>query len=219
MYRHPYLLTRARPPTDFCPASVPLVPPDPTTDLADWDALRQGHDPALDRLIARWQRPLVSFAFRYLHDASEARALTAETFIRLYRHRARLNARSNPAAWLFTTLANLCHNHSRWRRRHPTVPLEAASGDPSSSAAPSSWLAASEAAPNLALQQDELVGALQKATDNLSHDLRATLLLHHYEHLSYREIGAILGCSERGVETRLYRARRQLREQLQGFLD
>lgn len=197
---------------------VTLLPSDPTTDLADWNSLRQGDDTALDRLIARWQRPLASFAFRYLHDAAEARALTAETFIRLYRHRARLSERSNPSAWLFTTLTNLCHNHSRWRRRHPTVPLEAASGDPSNPAAPSSWLAASEAAPNLTLQQDERVNALQKAADNLPHDLRATLLLHHYEHLSYREIGAILGCSERGVETRLYRARRQLREQLRDFL-
>jgi RNA polymerase sigma-70 factor (ECF subfamily) len=40
------------------------------------------------------------------------------------------------------------------------------------------------------------------------------MLLHHYERLSYREIAAIAHCSERGVETRLYRARQQLRQRL-----
>jgi RNA polymerase sigma-70 factor (ECF subfamily) len=32
--------------------------------------------------------------------------------------------------------------------------------------------------------------------------------------MSYREIAAVLGCSEKAVETRLYRARRELRERL-----
>src|SRR5204863_16289 len=76
---------------------------------------------------------------------------------------------------------------------------------------PAAWLASPEPAPNVILQQDELVGALRKAVDSLSHDLRTTLLLHHYEQLSYREISAVLGCSEKGIETRLYRARLQLR--------
>jgi RNA polymerase sigma-70 factor (ECF subfamily) len=55
-------------------------------------------------------------------------------------------------------------------------------------------------------------------TRRLPHDLKTALLLHHYEQLSYREIGSVVGCSERGVETRLYRARQRLREELAGFL-
>ena len=39
-------------------------------------------------------------------------------------------------------------------------------------------------------------------------------LLHHYEALSYREIAAVIGCGERGVEARLARARRRLKQQL-----
>ena len=61
------------------------------------------------------------------------------------------------------------------------------------------------------MAQDESLAAVRAAIAQLPHDLRATVLLHHYEHLSYREIAAITGCSERGVETRLYRARQQLR--------
>jgi len=195
------------------------VLPDPDTDLADLDLLRRGDDRALDRLIARWQRPLAGFAFRYLHDETEARDLTAETFVRLYQNCARLKPRANLAAWLFTTLGNLCHNRNRWRRRHPDVPLDAAPAGSPASAAPAAWLPSPEAAPNVILQQDERVDALQKAVGGLPHDLRVTLLLHHYEQLSYREIGAILGCSDKGIETRLYRARREIRKSMVKFLD
>jgi RNA polymerase sigma-70 factor, ECF subfamily len=56
--------------------------------------------------------------------------------------------------------------------------------------------------------------ALGAAIDRLPHELKTTLLLHHYEHLSYRDIGEVTGCSERGVETRLYRARLRLKDEL-----
>ena len=72
--------------------------------------------------------------------------------------------------------------------------------------------------PDTALEHDEACEAVREAIDRLPHDLKITILLHHYERLSYREIGAITGCSERGVETRLYRARQRLREELAGFL-
>jgi RNA polymerase sigma-70 factor (ECF subfamily) len=65
-----------------------------------------------------------------------------------------------------------------------------------------------------ALQRDESVAAVREAIARLPHDLMTTFLLHHYEGLSYGEIGAVLGCSERGVETRLYRARQRLRQWL-----
>jgi len=57
-------------------------------------------------------------------------------------------------------------------------------------------------------------GRLQAAIDDLPPEQKTVLLLHHYEQLTCRQIAAIVGCSERGVETRLYRARQRLRAQL-----
>jgi RNA polymerase sigma-70 factor (ECF subfamily) len=79
-------------------------------------------------------------------------------------------------------------------------------------------VASGDASPDAALARDETLEAVRLAIDGLSHDLKVTLLLHHYEHLSYREIAEITHCSERGVETRLYRARQQLRDQLATFI-
>lgn len=188
----------------------------PVSDQAGLQALREGRDSALDELIARWQRPLFAFAWRYVQNSTDAHDLVAETFVRLHQQRDRLRADTKLSAWLFTTLSNLCHNHYRWRRRHPTVSLDAPIADTDASA--HDTIPSDCPEPNAALEHDEACAAVRAGIDRLPHDLKTTLLLHHYEQLSYREIGAVVGCSERGVETRLYRARQRLREDLAGFL-
>ena len=185
---------------------------DPATDRSNLHELQKGDTSALNRLIARLQRPLLSFAFRYVQNSSDAQDLVAETFVRLYQRRAQLRQDTNLSAWLFTTLTNLCHNHHRWKRRHPSVAF--GPGEAGESAASAMNPVAPESSPDAALVKDESLDALKCAIDALPHDLKVSVLLHHYEHLSYREIAAITRCSERGVETRLYRARAQLRSEL-----
>ena len=182
---------------------------DSVTDHADLLALQQGEAAALNRLIARWQRPLHHFAYRYVQNATDAGDLVATAFVRLYQQRLRLRPDTKLSAWLFTTLANLCHNHHRWLRRHPTVALDAPADG--GGGTPCIELASDQPTPPAVLEQRETVAAVRAAIDQLPHDLKVTLLLHQYDHLSHREIGEITGCSERGVETRLYRARKQLR--------
>lgn len=197
------------------------TPHDHASDLAALLALQQGEVAALNRLIERWQRPLHHFAYRYVQNSADAEDLVASTFVRLYQQRQRLRADTKLSAWLFTTLSNLCHNHHRWKRRHPTVALERP--DSSFSSDPDRNQRAfdpcsDQPTPDAVLENSETVTAVRAAIDRLPHDLKVTLLLHHYDHLSYREIGEITGCSERGIETRLYRARHQLKGMLSGLL-
>lgn len=192
------------------------MPADPN-DAADLRALQAGSDRALDRIIARWERPLFSFAWRYLRHEADARDVAIEAFVRLYQQRSRLRTDSNVSAWLFTTAANLCRNHHRWRRRHPSVALDPAAGNGGHEAG--LHIPDDSPAPDDVLEHKEALEALGRAIDALPHDLKTVLLLHHYEHLSYHEIGAITGCRERGVETRLYRARQQLRLAVEPFIN
>jgi RNA polymerase sigma-70 factor (ECF subfamily) len=192
------------------------VPTDPTTDRAALLALQQGEAAALNRLITRWERPLLGFAHRYLQNHADAEDMVAETFVRLYRQRERLRTDTKLSAWLFTTLVNLCHNHHRWKRRHPSIALDAPTAAGENRPAPEP--ASTQPGPDASLVQDETLAAVRAAIARLPHDLRITVLLHHYDRLPYREIAEITGCSERGVETRLYRARQQLRQMLADLL-
>lgn len=187
--------------------------PDATQDFALFQALQGGNDTALNRIIERWEQPLFAFAWRYTRNQADAKDLASETFVRLYQQRERLRPDTKLSAWLFTTLTNLCHNQHRWRRRHPALSLDAAqAGEGSEFEAIASDAPSAEAG----LVRDEAFDALTGAINELPHDLKVTVMLHYHEQLSYREIGVILGCSERGVETRLYRARQQLRQRLVG---
>ncbi len=177
---------------------------DPQQDREDLRALQAGQEAALDRLMFRWQQPLLNFAYRYLHNGADAQDVVAGVFVTFYRDSRGLAADTVVPSWLFTVAANRCRNQLRWRRRHPaeTWDLAAAKSDES---APE---------PDQALVQAESQQRLKTAVEQLPHDLKVAILLHHYEGLSYREIAAVVGCGERGVETRLYRARSLLKQAL-----
>jgi len=196
------------------------VSSDPSTDRITLVALQQGDTMALNRLISRWERPLLSFAYRYVQNSADAHDLVANVFVRLYQQRAKFRPDTNVSAWLFTALTNLCHNHHRWKKRHPTIPLDpfTREEDGMRPGASAGDLASEQPGPASTLAQDELLAAIRNAIATLPHDLRVTILLHHYENLSYREIGDITHCSKRGVETRLYRARQQLRKILGNYI-
>jgi RNA polymerase sigma-70 factor (ECF subfamily) len=188
------------------------MPADPDLDRTLMAALAGGRDSALDDIIARWEQPLRSFAYRYLYHAADVDEVVEETFVRVYQKRESFVPASNFAAWLFTIAANLCRHRLRWRRRHPSDSIDV----PDTDDAPSlgSTIADNNPDPALAAENNERITALRAAIDKLPHDQRTVFLLHSYENLSYKEIAVVVGCSERGVETRLYRARQTLRSTL-----
>ena len=55
-----------------------------------------------------------------------------------------------------------------------------------------------------------------QAVCDLSEQLRSVVVLYYYEGFSAREIGSLLRISEANVKTRLSRARKRLRELLEG---
>lgn len=175
--------------------------------------LAEGEEKALNDLMERWQKPLVSFVTRYVKNREDALDLAQETFVRVYRHRKRYRPTGQFSTWLFTIAANLCRNHARWQTRHPT-------------------LVASQAGPE---EKEDLMAAFDQFTDtpdqqavrreetrliesevrSLPHDLRVALLLSVFEGLPHQQIAGVLGCSPKAVEMRIYRARKQLQEALE----
>lgn len=191
------------------------MPHDTQTDLRLLEELRNGRDSALNEIMNRWEKPLTSFAWRYVQNETDARDLVQETFVKVYKYKDKFRPDTRLSAWLFTTLANQCRNFGRWKRRHPTVALQDMSGSPDNSEhAVQVDPKDAQPTPERSAETNDLVIHLQKAINGLSHDLKTTLLLYQYEGLSYKEIGEIVGCSPKGVETRLYRTRKQLKRVL-----
>jgi len=64
----------------------------------------------------------------------------------------------------------------------------------------------------------ELEGQVQRCLMRLRADLRTLIVLRDVQGLSYREIAGILGCPEKVVKSRLFRARTKLRELLEPYV-
>jgi RNA polymerase sigma-70 factor (ECF subfamily) len=75
-------------------------------------------------------------------------------------------------------------------------------------------LAGRGSSPSSRLQRDELRDRVQTALARLGERDREVLVLRYLEHLSTREIAAVLGLAEAGVKTRQLRALQRLRDLL-----
>ena len=177
--------------------------------------LIQGDDLALNELMERWQKPLHSFILRYVGNHTDSIELAEETFVRVYHHRSRFNFKSKFSTWLFTIATNLCRHHARWRTRHPTSSLDDTASMEEISE--DNLSISAEETPSRLAERSELAKLVQAEIEKLPHDLKTVVLLFEYENLSYHEIGGILGCTAKAVETRLYRARKLLAKKLAGI--
>jgi RNA polymerase sigma-70 factor (ECF subfamily) len=190
---------------------------DDAADVAAMLRLRDGDDLALNELMSRWQRPLVRFLYRFTLSEPDAVDLAQETFVRVYEHRAKYDARGKFSTWLYTIAGNLCRNHARWKSRHPTVSMETALAVNSEKTL-GDQLADDRATPVQTAQKNELAAAVRDAIQSLPADQRTATLLHEYEDAAYADIAAALDCSIKAVENKLYRARQTLREKLARWL-
>jgi RNA polymerase sigma factor (sigma-70 family) len=180
-------------------------------DRADMLRLKGGDDLALNDLMSRWQIPLVSFIQRYVGNEAEALDLAQETFVRIFESRRRYKPDAKFSTWMFTIASNLCRNFFRWQSRHPAIPLDAPAPNGRSMG---DTVESSSASPSDTAERDELAAAVREQIHALPHDLKIAILLFEYEDLSHQEIAGVLGCSAKAVETRLYRARKILRQKL-----
>ncbi len=185
-------------------------------DVHDMSRLEAGEDAALDRLMERHAGKLYNYLLRCLQNEEDAADVAQETFVKVYRHRSRYNPAQKFSTWLYAIATNLVKDRCRWRTRHPEVSLDADS-NPSETAFRDS-LPGDAPSPRERVQAEERSESVRKAVAELPEELRQPLVLFEYEDRSHAEIGAILGCSAKAVETRLYRARRLLRSSLAGLL-
>ena len=173
--------------------------------------LQAGEEQAFRELLARWQRPILSFVYRLTGDAGAADDIAQEVFVRVFRKIGEFRPRPGGAAfstWLFQIARNAALDHRRQRARRPAEPLDAATCE----------VAAPTPSPETVAVYGEIGAEIARAIAALPEDQRTALVLAEYEELPVAEIAAVMECSQKAVESRLYRARQTLRQQLAHLL-
>jgi RNA polymerase sigma-70 factor (ECF subfamily) len=178
------------------------------------DLCRRGDPEAFARLVSLHERMVYNLAARLLGDAEEARDLSQEVFLLVYRTLGRFEGKSSLKTWIYRIVVNQCRNRQRWwrrRRRERSCPLE----DVTPSDEARMAVSAGSRSPFDELERREQSGRVQAALARISFDHRAVLLLREVEGLSCEEIAAALHVPSGTVKSRLSRARDGLRAALQ----
>ena len=163
---------------------------------------RQSGEQAFERLYRSHVQDVYRYALMILRNRDDAEDVAQTTFLKAYRAYQRGERPRHPRQWLITIAHNTCGTRIRDARRRPReVALEEQQFEP---------------APVGGGEVD--VQELVRAVGALSFNQRAALVMRELEGRTYAEIAEVLELSTSAVETLLFRARRALREQLEGTL-
>jgi RNA polymerase sigma factor (sigma-70 family) len=165
--------------------------------------LRKGQ---ADRTFERLYRAHVGDIYRYAlavtGNQADAEDVAQTTFMNAYRALERGERPVKPGNWLITIAHNVCRQRYRQSSRRPTEVVF--NEDVAEAIVPS------DDAPTAA--------DIQRALGHLPLSQREALVMRELEGRSCADIAERLGLSVSAVETLLFRARRALREQLEGNL-
>jgi RNA polymerase sigma-70 factor (ECF subfamily) len=159
-------------------------------------------DRGFERMYRRHVGDVYRYALAVMRNPADAEDVTQTTFLNAYRNYVEKGNRPDkPQNWLISIAHNVCRQRFRQSARRPTevsfhddladtiVDVEAPSGED-----------------------------IRRALSQLAFNQRAALVMRELEGRSYSEIADILKLSVSAVETLIFRARRALREQLEGSL-
>jgi len=183
---------------------------DPDRELVDrWKA---GDQLAFEQLVRRHEQRVFRLLLRMMGSREEAEDVSQETFLSLHRHGKRFRGDSRFSTFVYRVAANAALNRRRTlgrsRARIDKLAVRQAAGDD---------LPSSPRDPEDATAGHEVTGQVREALQKLSPSLRMPVVLYDIEGLAYAEIAKVLGVAEGTVKSRIHRARRALREQLQGL--
>ena len=166
-----------------------------------------GQQSAYGELMRRYRDGVFRLARGHVGDATEALDITQETFISAFAALTRYDGVRPFRLWIARIAINKCHD---WARRRAVRRFFTFARSIEEAVA----VADDALTPERELQSRAELAQIHAAIAALPANLKDVLLLRTIEGMSQAEAAQALGVSEKAVETRLYRARNKLAEQL-----
>ena len=151
----------------------------------------------LARVVATHRQALLRYALRRLDDHSVSEDVVAETFVVAWRHFDAIPEPDQELFWLYGIARRVLSNTMRGRQRSLRLEMRLA--------------LEREHGGNAPRYTEEDGRQLTEALAALRPEERELIQLAYWEGLTYREMGLVLGCSEKAAGIRISRARQHLR--------
>ncbi len=157
---------------------------------------------AFEELFAAYHRRVFGYVFRMIGDAPRAEEVTSDVLFEVWKGASRFAGRSRVSTWIFGIAHHKVIDAMRRRAAEPArEELPAALADPGEQ-------------PDAGLVRETTRRRLRDALDRLTVEHREVVELAFFEEYSVAEIAAIVRCPANTVKTRLFHARKRLRDVL-----
>lgn len=188
----------------------------PERSLSLVERLRAGDQDAYEFLVRNHGPAIHRVAYRVLGDSEEAREVTQETFLKVYRNIHRFRGETGLLSWMIRIALNQAANHRRWwrrRKRDETFSLTG-SGDGDGQ----DWserIADGSANPEEERISQESRRVVALGLAGVTMRFRIALVLRDIEGYSYDQISTMLSVSIGTVKSRIARGRAQLKREVE----
>jgi RNA polymerase sigma-70 factor (ECF subfamily) len=178
---------------------------------------------AFEDLVLRTEEDLYRLAMRYVQNESDAQEILQNAYLSAWRGLPSFEGRAQFASWMHRITVNASLMFLRARGHHHEVALD----DVEATKLNAAMVEATHGPtlrepgshrPDHQFQSAELRGRIASAVSSLPPILRETFLLRDVREMSTREAAGNLGVTVLAARTRLYRARRALRESLANYV-
>ena len=159
---------------------------------------KEGDVDAFETLFRQFQADVYGWILKIVRDRGVAEDLTVETFWRIYKARTRFDPEAAFGSWARRIATNLAIDHIRSRRPEQELPSQLPSPEVQDSAL-----------------RRETRRMIESAFRRLPPTLQVAATLALIEERSYEEIAVALGKPIGAIRTRVFRAVRLLRKQLE----
>jgi RNA polymerase sigma-70 factor (ECF subfamily) len=174
---------------------------------------KKGQMKAFRKLVERYKKPAFFIALGLVGNREDAYDLSQEAFIRVYTNLGHFNPHHKFFSWFYAILSNLCKNHLRGRQVREEYLKDCDQRTYSCD------LVDVGPTPDILLEQDETSKRLWQEIKKLPFEFREIIILKHFQGYSYKEISAMLNIPLGSVMSRLYHARRKLKDNLKDFME
>jgi RNA polymerase sigma-70 factor (ECF subfamily) len=162
---------------------------------------------AFEALYQLYYRRLFAYVFKVTRRAELVEEVVNDVLLAVWQSAPRFDGRSRPSTWIFGIAYHKALKAlARAGERRAPGDDERAAAEPVDPDEPESLVA-----------RRELQSTLGRALAALSVEHRAVVELTYFYGCSYQEIAEIVGCPVNTVKTRMFHARRRLKELLPGL--
>jgi RNA polymerase sigma-70 factor, ECF subfamily len=176
-----------------------------------------GDAAAWEEIVQRYHRRIYNICYRFCGAGEDARDLTQEVFIRMYRTLDSYDdGRGAFMTWVTTLTRNLLVDHfRRTKQDRLTESLDSTSSDHEDGTPLGERIQDHAPTPDTRAQSREASSIVHEALQKLSPELREAVILRDLQDLDYREIATVLKVPEGTVKSRINRGRAELARLLQ----